>query len=105
MPVAGELLLSISNMADYNDRQDLLEWLVDTVKVRRIREYVPSDISHAIERVKNVDRRLDPVDLQIVACAVEAKARNLVTLDAKLIKNQRVQRSFRLLMVHPSSLV
>lgn len=103
-PVLAELMLAVLQTQKYDDRQDLVEWLTDTFRVRSIDSYVPSNIGARIEEVRRFDRRLHPTDMQIVACAIEAKA-TLITIDSDLLQSHKLQEHFGLRIMHPKELV
>ena len=89
-PVLGELMLAVIQMQGYDERQDLVEWLVDAFRSRNVEFYVPLHIGARIEEIRKFDKRLQPTDVQIVACAIEAKA-VLVTIDLDLLQANKLQ--------------
>lgn len=105
IPALGELMLAVLEEQEYDERQNLIEWLVDTFRLRSIDSYVPSHFGARIEEVHKFDRRLHPTDVQIVACAIEAKAGALVTIDSVLLQANKLQEHFGIQMVHPKELV
>ncbi len=104
LPVLGELMLTLLQTQEYNDRTDFQEFLFHLIRVHRIEFYVPKDIRWVIERMKKVDTRIDPVDMEILACAIEDEANSLVTLDTKLIGNLKIEKEFNIQILHPKSL-
>ena len=81
---------------------DVISYIVDA---RKIEFYIPVGIRDIAAKIKEMDTRLEPTDIDIVACAIENKAINLVTIDAKLIGNKSIEREFGLKIVHPKQLL
>ena len=104
LPVLGELMLALLKPISYNDRHDFIEWLIHTKRVRKIAEFVPARLAPGIAAVQRIDKRLDPTDCQIVACASEAQARVLVTLDRVLLTSRKLQEKLNLRILHPREL-
>ena len=96
LPVLRELMLALLKPMSYNDRHDFIEWLIHTKRVRKITEFIPGWLGPGIARVHRINKRLDPTDCQIVACASEAQARALVTLDGALLTSQKLQEKVNL---------
>lgn len=104
-PVMGELLLTMIRFKEDTKRHTFLDVVSDIIYVRQIEFYTPINIHDVAARIKEIDTRLDPTDVDIVACAIENKADNLVTLDRNLIGNKAIEAEFRLRITHPKDLV
>ena len=100
-PVLSELFMSMIMLKDSNKAHAFLAFLMDMKNARNIEFYTPIDIHIIATRIKEVDDRLDPTDIDIVACAIENKAANLVTLDKDLIENIAIEKEFGLKIMHP----
>ena len=75
-------------------------------KLRGRLESKPVHHIHPIAmKLTEIDSRLDPTDIDIVACAVENDALNLVTIDKKLVGNKSVEEEFGLRITHPKELL
>jgi len=105
LPVLGELMLTLLQTSNYDDRTDFQEFLFHLIKVHGIEFYVSRDIGKITGRIREIDARIDPVDLDILSCAIEDKAECLVTLDTKLIGNRKIEREFNIRIMHPRSLL
>ena len=92
-------------LKDENKRQAFLDVLVNLVNIRKVGFYMPEDMHEISKRIKEIDQRLEPTDTDIVACAIENNAMNLVTLDKKLIGNKAIEREFGLKILHPKDLL
>lgn len=104
-PVLGELMLSVFLMKDETKKHAFLDFLSDTVNARNIEFYTPKNIHPIAMRISEIDSRLEPLDVDIVACAIENKAVNLITLDKDLIENKAIEEEFGLKIFHPKSLL
>ncbi len=104
-PALSELMIVILELETFNKRYDLLETIVNLIKVRKIGFYSPLDVGKLLDKIKEVDRRIFPLDREIVACAIEDKAFALVTLDKNLIKNQKLEQEFKIEILHPKNLL
>lgn len=104
-PVLSELLMSMILLKDSDKVHAFLDFLIDLKNARNIEFYMSRDIHSIAARIKEIDRRLDPTDIVIVACAVENNEVNLVTLDRKLIGNKAIEEEFGLKIMHPQHLL
>lgn len=103
--VFGETLLSIMSLRNYRDQHDSLDHFLRLVSVRKIETYVPKKIEETMMRIREIDYRIDPTDTEILSCAIEDGARILVTLDTKLIHNERIENEFGIEIKHPKELL
>lgn len=104
-PTLSELAMSMLLLKDENKRFAFLDVLVNLVNIRKVGFYVPEYIHEISKRIKSIDQRLEPTDIDIVACAIENNALNLVTLDRNLIGNRAIEREFGLRICHPKDLL
>ncbi len=98
-------MISMVLLKDSNKRHAFLDFLIDLKNARNMEFYMPIDIHSIATRIKEIDTRLDPADIDIAACAIEDKAVNLVTLDKKLIGNKAIEKEFGLKIMHPQQLL
>ena len=54
-----------------------------------------------MEEIYELDKRLEPTDIQIIACAIEDKAVSLVTFDTNLINHKSIKEKYGLNIEHP----
>jgi predicted nucleic acid-binding protein len=101
IPVLGELLLSIARLGNYNEKHDSMDAILQLIKVRNIEFYSPRNIEETAIKIRKIDSRIKPLDSHILACAIEDKS-TLVTLDRKLINNNRIEKEFQIRIMHPS---
>ena len=104
-PVLSELTIAMLLLRDENKRHAFLDVLLNLVNIRKVGFYTPVSIHEISKKIKEIDQRLSPTDIDIVACAIEDKAVNLVTLDKKLIGNKTIEREFGLKILHPKDLL
>ena len=81
---------------------DVVSGLITT---RKIGFYTQKNIHEIARKVQDLDTRITPTDVEIIACAIEHKAANLVTLDKNLIENHAVEKEFNIRIRHPSELI
>ena len=105
LPVLGEIMLSLLLLRDSSKRHAFLDFFYGLKASRKIEIFTPVENSDVIKRIKEIDTRIESTDASIVACAVEDKANNLVTLDKKLIGNRSIEREFGLRISHPKDLI
>ncbi|MBI2579164.1 MAG: PIN domain-containing protein [Candidatus Aenigmarchaeota archaeon] len=103
-PVLSEIFASVLKLDDYKELHDTFDTFVHTFRIRKIGFYSPRDIEDIMKRVKELDKRIYPIDREIVACSLEDKADALVTMNKKLVGNKRIEETFRVRIVHPKAL-
>ncbi len=74
-------------------------------KTRKIQIYTPTELHNISRRVKELDTRIRLTDADIVACAIEDNADNLITLDRNLLGNKGIVAEFGLRITHPKDLL
>lgn len=105
LPTLGEMMISILLVKDYSKRYTLLDLITALKTARKIDIYTPIEIGDIHRKIREIDTRLNPTDIDIVACAIEDGAKNLVTLDKDLIGNRTIESEFRLRISHPRDLL
>lgn len=104
-PALSELFITILRLTKYEDKRDLFDAIDKTIFVRKIEFCSPLDTCDTIEKIKGLDERVKSTDREIVACAVEDKAVVLVTLDANLTRNEKIEKEFGIEIRHPKELL
>lgn len=104
-PVLSELMISMLKLSDSQKRHAFLDVLENLVNTRKVEFYTPVDIHETASQIEDADERIGPTDIDIIACALENKALNLVTLDRKLIGNKAIESGFGLKIMHPKELL
>ena len=104
-PVLGELMSAILSLDDYNERQTLLEIITGFIRTRKIERYSQKKTENISISIHHVDPRIDSLDREILACAIEDNAAILVTLDSKLLNNQKLENAFGIKIRHPKDLI
>ena len=84
LPALGEIMISLLMMKDRNKQYAILDFISNLRKIRKVGIYTPKDLSDISRKVKGLDTRIRLTDADIVACAIEDGANNLVTLDKNL---------------------
>jgi len=105
LAVFGEILVSIISTEVYNDMHDFLDVFAHLLRIRNISLYTPRNIGQTLNKILELDTRVGPTDREILACAIEDNAVNLVTLDKDLIGNKRLEKEFGIRIVHPKDLL
>src|SRR3989344_4358181 len=100
-PVLSELFLSILLLENNVKRYASMDVVTDLISTRKIGFYTPKNIFDISKKIRNLDSRITPIDIEIIACAVEHKAVNLVTLDSVLIENTSIEKEFNIRIRHP----
>lgn len=103
--ILGEIMLNIMSLEDYSEQHNALDLFQKFIKVREVGLCVQKRTEETIRRIREVDARIDRIDAEILACAVEDEAQVLVTLDTKLIHNSRIENEFGIDIRHPSELL
>ena len=104
-PVLSELFSVVLLLQKYEERMTLFETIYDMIRAREIKFYSPKKTETIISKIKEIDRRLDPLDVEILACAIENKASVLVTLDDNMLKSEEIQNLFKIRIRHPKDLL
>ncbi len=102
--VLGALLITMIIFKDNDKRHTFLDIVSNLIYTNKIEFYTHIDINKTTYRIKEIDTRLQPTDIDIIACAIEDGANNLVTIDRKLIGNTAIEKEFGLKIVHPKQL-
>lgn len=104
-PVLSELFMRLLAIENYDDRDSFLMILDHLRRKRKVDYYTPVHIAKVIEDIEEIDNRLEPHDILIVACAIEDKARNLITLDRKLMHHKTIEERYGLRIAHPKEFI
>ena len=104
--VLGELLLDILGLEDFSERQDALEFIQGLTKKKKI-EYgvMTKTVDELATKIKTIDYSIEQADRLILGCASEDNAEYLVTLDTKLVENEKLETELHLKIKHPKYLV
>lgn len=103
-PVLSELFIVLLNL-DYVESHDTLDSFNHTFRVRKIGLYSPKNIENILGTIRKFDKRIDALDREILACAIENNADSLVTLDKKLTGNKILETNLRIRLLHPKDLL
>lgn len=105
IPALGEMLLAISFITDKTKQYDTLDVFLRLIKERKIGFASVENVEGYITKIKEIDKRIEPMDALILACAVADGADKLVTLDEKLIHNEKLENELVIEIRHPKELV
>ncbi len=104
-PVLSELFVKFLSLKNVEE-EDLFRQIIDHLRVKRkVEFYSAKRIGKLMEELYDLDSRLEPTDIQIVACAIEGKADVLVTLDKNLINHKSIQEKYELKICHPKEFI
>lgn len=101
----SEVLLAVCELKNGKDRYDMLDVFTDLVDAKKIIFYAPKDIAKVLTKIKEVDKRIEPADMEIVACGIENGCNAIITLDKNLIRNEKLKNEFGIKIIHPKDLV
>lgn len=62
------------------------------------------DVYKKVEELKDVSYNIEPLDALHLATAIIKKANAFVTLDKKLVHNQKIESKFNISILHPKEL-
>jgi len=103
-PVLSELFVKIEELDNDEDKLGVLRFITHLRKYKKIGFYSPKRVLDIMEELNSLDNRLEPIDANIIASAIENKAMNLVTLDRQLIHHKSVEERFGIKISHPKEL-
>ena len=98
-------MLRLLKNKDYDVRFSFLQILDYLEEKRKVDIYTPVRIGNLMEELVNLDTRLKPHDIMIIACAIEDGAMYFVTLDNKLIHHKSIESRYGLKISHPKELI
>lgn len=103
----GEIITTLLTEPEkVNVKMKAFELLDFTIERDDIRIIVPTkDTMALVHAVQDVDSRIDTTDAINLACAIENEADVFVTFDEKLLNNERLERTFKIRIRGPSTLV
>ncbi len=104
LPTLGEIFLNILSLKTPREKYVTLDIIDSLIILRKIEFYTPRNIGELLIKIRNLDSRIEPTDAEILACAIEASASALVTLDSKLIHNETLEKKFNIEIKHPCEL-
>ena len=104
-PVLSEIFLKFLLVSMREKREIIVEIMDNLRKKRKIDYYSPRKIGRLMEEIYELDKRLEPTDVQVIACAIEDKAINLVTIDTKLIDHKSIEERYGLKIAHPRDFI
>ncbi|GEM_PF-3569183 len=104
-PSLSEIFSIIIQLNNYNERQTMLETIIKILKDRKINLYCPENLEDIVIEIKRIDNRIDQLDRQILGCAIEDETSTLVTLDRKLLNNEKLETFFGINIKHPKDLL
>ena len=101
----SELFMTLFEFNETEDRLSFIRFLEYLRNRRKVDFYTPQRIGRLLEEIAELDTRLEPHDIMIIACAIEDGASRLVTLDKKLIHHVSIENKYKLKIVHPRELI
>jgi len=104
-PVLGELMYKILKLDDTGKRYDALDLIYSLIKTKKIRFRSITGTEKIVQKIKEIDESITPMDRQILACAIVHKVKTLVTLDKRLISNKNIEKEFKIQIKHPKELI
>jgi len=103
-PVLSELFLKILKLETFDEKWDTLHLVDSLIKEKKILFYSQKDIREIETKIIEIDKRIQPLDREITACATEQRA-TLVTIDSDLYENYKLQEKLDIQIKHPKELI
>lgn len=100
----GELMLDILSL-EYQDMHTALDLIDDIIEKQKIEFFSVESIVEICKELEEVDRRQDPIDKLLYACAVKDKAKNFVTTDKKMLRSKKLVEVFGVKISHPKEFI
>jgi|SRR3989344_1926408 len=104
-PVLSELFVKFLLLRAMEERDVFTQFMDHLRDRRKIEFYSPRRIGKLTEEIYDLDKRLEPTDIQIIACTIENKADVLVTLDKNLIDHKIIKEKYGLKIAHPKDFI
>lgn len=104
-PVLSELFVKLLSLNSAEERDVFIQFMDHLFNRRKTEFYSSKRIGKLMEEIYEIDKRLQPTDIQIVACAIEDKADNLVTLDKNMVDNKSIKERYGLKISHPKDFI
>ncbi len=104
-PVLSEIFVKIIDLEDDEDKLGVLRFIAHLKKYKKVVFYSAKKVVTIMDELSSLDHRLEPIDTNIIAAAIEHKAVSLVTLDRKLIHHKSIEQKFGLRISHPKEFV
>ncbi len=98
-------LIKTLSRKDYSERVDLIERINSIVQERKIDFHTPTNLVDIETKLAQLDIRIGPTDVTVLASAIEDNAAYLVTLETNLIEHPKIEKEFRIKIKHPRDLV
>lgn len=104
-PVLSELFVKFLSLGNVEEEDVFRQFIAHLRVKQQIEFYSAKRIGKLMEELHDLDSRLEPTDIQIIACAIEDKADVLVTLDKNLIDHKYIQEKYGLKISHPKDFI
>lgn len=103
----GEITTAVlSKLGNMTLKMDAFELLDFTIERNRLDILVPTNDTMAlVHAIQDVDSRVEGTDAINLACAIENEADVFVTFDETLLNNEKLERTFKIRIREPSTLV
>jgi predicted nucleic acid-binding protein len=104
LSVLGEILVVINNR-EKEAKELFIGWLHHIIKRKKIKLIVPRfEVLEIIKRLKEADYKIEFVDALHLSTAIENNANAFVTLDEKLVGNIKIEKEFKIKILHPKQI-
>ncbi|MBS3050834.1 MAG: type II toxin-antitoxin system VapC family toxin [Candidatus Aenigmarchaeota archaeon] len=104
--VLGEFLLHVlKDIKEPEERRFMLEF-IDKISRKTKCGYssLKYESFHIVDKIKEIDSRIEDMDAIHLANCIQDKANVFVTLDEKLVSNTRLEKEFSIKILHPEKL-
>jgi len=104
-PVLSELMYKMLTLKNLTQVYNFIDDFLLLVKTKRISLVSIKNTEDLVIKIKEEYPVITPNDRLIVACVIASGTKTLVTLDNKLIRNNKLQQDFKIKIVHPKDLL
>ncbi len=104
--VTGEVFMIVNGRVDKElDRELFFAFFDKLIRKRKI-EFIGADfeVYGKVQEIRDIHYKIEPLDALHLATAITHKANVFVTLDRKLLHNQKIENKFNISILHPKEL-
>ena len=106
LSVIGEFFMIIFRDVQKEEEKYLLFNFIDNlIKKRKIKfSALKHDSLKIVDRIKEIDSRIEDTDSIHLANCIQDKGNTFVTFDEKLVENKKLENEFNIRILHPRNL-
>lgn len=106
LSVIGEFFTIVfRDVQNHGERQVMFNFVDTFIKKRKIRfSTLRRDSFRIVDKIKEIDSRVEDTDAIHLANCVQDKGNTFVTFDEKLVENRKLEDEFTIKIIHPKNL-